>query len=157
MEMTEIGQISALPDGRHIAFSNQGATYKLPQIWMMENFLPLDKLPYQSETEVAKEPEGIAINQVWTGMGADNCGSVSLDGKYLSFVDWETGDLAIRDLTKGTSRRLTNEASYEDPNQFAYSSVFSTDGKQVVYSWFNSGLTFDLRLLEIDNPVPRIL
>jgi len=47
-------------------------------------------------------------------MEADNCGSISLEGKYLSFVDWETGDLAIRDLTTGTSHRLTNDATYED-------------------------------------------
>lgn len=105
----------------------------------------------------SKEPEGIALKQVWTGIEADDCGSISLDGKYLSFVDWETGDLAIRDLTKGTSRRLTTEATYEDPNQFAYSSVFSPDGKQLAYAWFYPGMTYELRLVEIDNPVPRIL
>lgn len=40
LEMTDISQISAHPDGKHFAFSNQGSSYKLPQIWMMENFLP---------------------------------------------------------------------------------------------------------------------
>ena len=111
----------------------------------------------KSEIEVAKESEGIAIKQVWTGMEADNCGSISSDGKFLSFVDWETGDLAIRDLTEGTSHRLTNDATYEDPNQFAFSSVHSPDGKRLAYAWFNSNLTFELRLLDLDNPVPRIL
>jgi hypothetical protein len=43
LEMTDIWQISAHPDGKHFAFSNQGSSYKLPQIWMMENFLPKEE------------------------------------------------------------------------------------------------------------------
>jgi Tol biopolymer transport system component len=142
------------PDGKRFVFT--GYHDGNPEYWVMEDFLPLEKLAQKSKTGVAKEPEGIAIRQVWTGIEADNCGTVSPDGKNLSFVDWETGDLAIRDLTKGTTRRLTKEATYENPQQFAYSSVISPDGKQLAYAWFNTN-NFELRLLDINNPVPRIL
>src|SRR5438309_1899640 len=35
------------------------------------------------------------VRQVWAGLGADVEGKVSSDGRYLSFVDWSTGDLAV--------------------------------------------------------------
>jgi Tol biopolymer transport system component len=143
------------PDGKKIAFTAFAGGDA--ELWMMENFLPLEKLQQQPKSEIAKASGGINIKQVWSGIEADNTGSVSLDGKYLSFVDWETGDLAIRDLTKGLSRRLTKEGTYEAPNQFAYSSTISPDGKQVAYAWFNPDLTYEIRFLEIDNPVPRTL
>lgn len=40
LEMTYFWWLSAHPDGRHIAFSNQDSGYELPAIWVMENFLP---------------------------------------------------------------------------------------------------------------------
>ena len=39
LELPLIWQISAHPDGQHLVFSNQGSSYKLPEVWMMENFL----------------------------------------------------------------------------------------------------------------------
>ena len=35
-------------------------------------------------------------------------GAVSLDGRYLSFTDWSTGDLAVKDLESGQRRQLTD-------------------------------------------------
>lgn len=140
------------PDGKKIAYSRRvesGYEY-----WLVVDFLPLGKLA-QNQEEPTKS-EGITINQVWTGIKADNTGSISSDGKYLSYVDWETGNLAIRDLTNGTSQSLTKDGTYEGIDQFAYSSVISPDFKQIAYAWlYNS--TYELRLLNIDNPVPKTL
>ena len=44
LQLTEIWQICAHPDGKRIAYSNQGSEYKMPEVWMMENFLPKDDL-----------------------------------------------------------------------------------------------------------------
>lgn len=43
LEMTDIWQISAHPDGKHLVYSNQGSSYKLSQVWLMENFLPKEE------------------------------------------------------------------------------------------------------------------
>jgi tetratricopeptide (TPR) repeat protein len=53
------------------------------------------------------------LRQVWAGPLVDIMGAVSPDGRYLSFVDWISGDLAIRDLNSGTNRRLTNKGSWQ--------------------------------------------
>ena len=97
LEMPSFEWLSTHPDGRHIAFGSRATNYKLPAIWMMENFLP----------EI--EPKGIVVRQVWSGSDVDVEGAPSPDGRYLSYVDWDTGDLAVYELTTGKKRRLTNK------------------------------------------------
>jgi hypothetical protein len=77
----------------------------------------------------AAKESGIITRQVWGAPEADSFGTVSPDGRYLSFTDWETGNLAIRDLETGTNRRLTNKGSWLDSSEYAEYSTLSPDGK----------------------------
>ena len=43
LEMSRIYQMSVHPDGQRIAFSSLGPTIELPELWVMENFLPSNK------------------------------------------------------------------------------------------------------------------
>ena len=53
----------------------------------------------------AAQDRNMTARQVWAGPDVvDVWGSVSPDGRYLSFVDWGTGDLALRDLRTKQSR-----------------------------------------------------
>src|SRR4030042_2967933 len=52
-------------------------------------------------------PNEIAIRQVWTGPDVDKMGSVSADGAYLTFDDWSSGNLAIRNLKTGENKQLS--------------------------------------------------
>ncbi|MBI3697316.1 MAG: PD40 domain-containing protein [Acidobacteria bacterium] len=102
---------------------------------------------------------GIVTRQVWTGPKVDILGTVSPDGRYLSFVDWENGDLALRDLATGKDRQLV-KGSMRTSNEFAEESVISPDGKQVAYSWFNKSQRYDLRLIGLSGngaAAPRVL
>ena len=99
----------------------------------------------------------IIIRQVWAGPEVDVTGAPSPDGRYLSFVDWETGDLAVRDLKTGRNRHLTNKGSWNESSEFAYYSRISPDGMQVAYAWFNEDLFFDLRLISFDGSGLRVL
>jgi Tol biopolymer transport system component len=71
-------------------------------------------------------------------------GLVSPDGRYLSFTNWETGDLELHDFATETNRNITHPGGgkpvycgncYED---FAQGSAISKDGKQVAYNWWNN-------------------
>jgi len=60
-----------------------------------------------------------------------------LDGSYSSFVDWATGNLALRSLKTGETRRLTKDGTWKKPMEFVLNSVISPDNKLVAYSWYN--------------------
>ena len=101
--------------------------------------------------------KNLAVRQVWSGPDVDACGSPSPDGRYLTFTDWETGDLAIRELPTGKTRRLTKTGSQIKPMAFALNSRISPDNKLVAYSWLNKHGTYDLRLIGIDGLADRAL
>ncbi|MCK4788920.1 MAG: PD40 domain-containing protein, partial [Desulfobacteraceae bacterium] len=110
----------------------------------------------RAENLVRKE-DGFNIRQVWSGPDVDTFGAPSPDGRYLSYTDWETGDLAIRELATGKTRRLTKKGTQKQPMAFALNSVISPDNKLVAYSWFNEYSTFDLCLIGIDGSADRTL
>lgn len=105
----------------------------------------------------AAKDAGIVARQVWMPK-MEVIGSVSPDGRYLSYMDNETGDLALHDLTSGTDRRLTtNKQAYEE---FALGSVFDPDSKQVAYSWFSATGRIELRTIFLNGTGasnPRVL
>jgi Tol biopolymer transport system component len=83
--------------------------------------------------------------RVWSGAGVDTQGAVSAEGRYLTYVDQETGDLAIHNLETGDKRRLTNASSSWD--EFVESSFPSADGRLVAYEWYNKDDSFELRVI----------
>ena len=102
---------------------------------------------------------GMSVRQVWNP-AIDDWGSVSADGRWLSFVDWSTGDLAIRDLTTGENRRLMNHGSWEEREVEAEGNKISPDGRQIVYmwnSWKKKGGGYELRLINSDGTGDRLL
>ncbi len=105
--------------------------------------------------EINGAPTALALRQVWTGPQVDVLGSVSPDGRLLSFVDWETGDLAIRDLVSGDNRRLTNKGSWESP-EFALFSRISPDGRLIAYNWMNN-FGWEIRVAYVDGSSHRVV
>ncbi len=99
----------------------------------------------------------LKLRQVWAGPLVDILGAVSPDGRYLSFVDWITGDLAIRDLASGENRRLTNKGSWQQSPEFALFSKWSPDSRRIVYQWYNKDEMFELRVIDIQDPTPHVL
>ena len=111
----------------------------------------------RAQAVVEKGDKGLKIRQVWAGRDVDYMGAPSPDGRYLSFVDWDTGDLSIRDLATGKKRRLTNKGSWFESPEFALNSRWSPDGKMIAYHWFNKDFFLDLRIIGLDGSEPSIL
>jgi len=99
-------------------------------------------------------PSGITLRKVWESSG-EPTGSPSPDGRYHSFPDWETGDLAVRDLATGQNRRLTNKGTWKDSDEYAEASAISGDGRQIAYAWCNKEGFYELRVCGIDGSNPR--
>lgn len=98
--------------------------------------------------------EGMVSRQVWADHQTEVSGSISPDGRYLSFVNWYTGDLHVRDIVTGINRNLTNNPS--GSLDFAINARWSPDGKKIAYYW-NVRPYADLRIVGMDGSEPRVL
>jgi Tol biopolymer transport system component len=143
------------PDGERFAFGGwKGGT---AEFWLLKDFLPLEKLAQKTGKENLKESEGIKIKQIWKEPYTDDLGTVSSDGRLRSYVYWGNGDVAVQNLITGESRVLTHEADLSNVDHFAQSPVISKDGSKIAYCWWNPYHTFDLHLINVDNPSPSLL
>jgi Tol biopolymer transport system component len=97
------------------------------------------------------------MRRVWAE-APDNSGNPSADGLFLSFVDWETGDVAVRDLTTGQNRRLTRKGDWTQSPEYAEWPKISPDGKQVIYSWVTPEYGHEIRVVDTDGKTaPRVV
>jgi len=85
-------------------------------------------------------------------------GAISPDGRFLSYTDWDTGDLVLQDLQSGEKRNLTNKGSWEQSDEFAeWEQAISPDSKRVAYAWHVGRDLCDLRIIGLDGSEPRVI
>jgi Tol biopolymer transport system component len=117
----------------------------------------LNALAAATATPRAVANAGLTLRRVWHDPGVDMEGQPTPDGSLLTFVDWQTGDLAVRDLATGQHRLLTR-TGYP---AYALGSSVSRDGRSVAYFW-NTGegpseWQPQLRVIGIDGAGERTL
>jgi Tol biopolymer transport system component len=104
---------------------------------------------------VEQDSSPMVVRRLWFYPdGLDFWGGPSPDGRYVTFVDWKTNDLAVHDFVTGENRLLTTIGSLADSG-FAVTSTFSPDGKTVAYGWEKAN--DELRLVDFDGSNPRVL
>ena len=105
---------------------------------------------------------GVVVRRIGENALFDSSSLVSPNGRYLSYINWETGgNLAIQEFETGESRDITDEGNSGKDWQFADVSTWSPDSKQIAYLWWRgygdeSG-DRDLRIVGIDGSKPRVL
>ena len=83
---------------------------------------------------------------VWTGPRVNYYGTVSSDGRLLSY--WVSdGNLALHDFATGTDRTLTDKG-YATGEFAADFSTVSRDGKHVAYTWWGDKKRYELRVVD---------
>jgi Tol biopolymer transport system component len=98
------------------------------------------------------------VRQVWADADVDDSGSLSPDGRWLTYANWQTGDLGLRDLVNGTNKSLTHTGGWvKSGGEFAQDSRFSPDGKRIAYNWFKPRGAYDLRVMNADGSGARSL
>ncbi|MEE8325790.1 MAG: tetratricopeptide repeat protein [candidate division NC10 bacterium] len=127
----------------------------------------IDNYPSQSEeVKIAKgkllvlpgdgsKASTMTTRQVWAP-ALDTMGTPSPDGRYISYVNWNKGNLAVHDVQTGENRDLTDEGTWGRPTQFSDVSIWSPDSRQVAYGWVN-GPGMELRVVGLDGSKPRVL
>ena len=88
---------------------------------------------------------------VWRGGKVDSEIAVSPDGRFFSYPDWHTGNLALHDVVAGTDRDLTTTGAWKQgESEFAEKSAWSRDGKRIAYGWFEKKANrFVLRVADV--------
>ncbi|MEK7409480.1 MAG: tetratricopeptide repeat protein [Acidobacteriota bacterium] len=114
-----------------------------------------ERLAAMGAGTTAKSTE-MTIRRVWAGPDANGEGGPSPDGRYLSYTDWESPDLAIHDLVTGANRRVTKR-NPGDPYAFPESSIFSPDGSQIAYRWWIYPDVCEIRTIALDGSEARVL
>ena len=116
-------------------------------------FIALAAPTIAAETEraapLAATAEPAHPRRLWAGAATDVLGDPSPDGRYVSVVDPQSGDLAVREVSSGKLRRLTRKDPQRNAGEFAYFSVISPDGKRVAYAWFNEEKFYELRVVAL--------
>ena len=110
----------------------------------------------ESDTRPARGPQqAYDLRRVWSGSDFNfYWNEPSPDGRYISEIHWESGNLAVTNLVSGEMEQVTRQKNYEG---FAWGSVFSPDGKQLAYRWGLTDGRFELRTVGLDGSDPRIL
>lgn len=68
---------------------------------------------------------------------AEDYSSPSPDGRYMTYVDWDTGDVAVLEVATGETRRVTDKGSWAENGSWAEWPKFSSDGESIVYAYGN--------------------
>ena len=100
------------------------------------------------------DQSAMVVRMVWKGGEGE---TVSPDGSYFAFTDWDTGDLATYELATGKKRHVTNKGSWNESDEQAEGCVISPEGKQIAYSWYNRDGLCDFRIIGKDGSDPRVL
>ncbi len=91
----------------------------------------------------------------------DNMGKVSPDGRYLSFVDWKSGNVGILDLESGEQTLVNSDGLWgRKVNAFGDVSMWSPDGRELLYLWLTQeggNDTEEIRIYSVETGQTRIL
>jgi hypothetical protein len=110
----------------------------------------------QDTSETGSGDTCTTFKRLWVGDIRDDLDNFrhstpSPDGRYVTEVDWITGDLALRDLQTGELRRITNKGTrWSESQAWAWCSVFSPDVSKVAYVWFVSRKGYEVRIINVD-------
>jgi len=169
--------ITDFPDNRKIAAKAQlqiGICYEKLGLKQAQKAFQavIDKYPEQTEavkaakaklslllraqTVVEKSDKEFKIRKV---MSLGILGAPSPDGRLFSYVDWDTGDgeLAVMEIATGEKRRLTHKAPGDKSWYFVNQSIFSPDGKKLVFTRWQDDDTIDFSIISVDGSGQRIL
>ncbi len=98
---------------------------------------------------------GVALRRV---LDAEGYARVSPNGRLLLFVDSDSGNIAVRDLTTGEQRNITHkkESWAQSKAQFL-GGVFSANGGEVAYQWMDADGNCSIRIVRIEGAADRLV
>ena len=104
----------------------------------------------RASLQLAAAPS-VEIRRIWADKHTTSSGRISPDGKHVAFIHWDSGNLGLYSLEDGARRLLTSEGTWQSPNAYAESPVWSPDSSRVAYTWIVNERP-QVRVVSIDTP-----
>ncbi len=83
--------------------------------------------------------------------------AITPEGGHAVVTDYESGNLALRDIVSGEIRLLTDDASWDEPWQYPWDATVLPDGGLVAYSWWAQDRPSHIRVVGTDGLNSRVL
>jgi Tol biopolymer transport system component len=111
------------------------------------------------EGSASRGTSELSMKRVWVPPTINmRAGSLSKDGRYLSFADYtEGGELALRDMMTGSTRQITHNRGSQSSREYASASAISPDGSKIAFTWNTSATKRELRVIDSDGSNQRTL
>jgi len=101
--------------------------------------------------------------RVWAR--AENYATPSSDGRFVTYVDWSTGDVAMHDLETGDDLRLTDKGDWFENWSWAEEPLFSPDGTRVAFAYGNAKYSpdepgrwrYELQMVEVGDTRQQLI
>ncbi len=113
-----------------------------------------EKLDALNSTRHNVKPKGMITREIWAD--GEDVYSVSPDGRYLSYIDWNAISIKVYDIKTGKSWQITESGTWKGKYKFPDNSIFSPDGTQIAYLWYNENIT-ELRIVNLDGTGTRVV
>ena len=108
------------------------------------------------ETGAPHGQPGVVARRLLAEEQFNDYGYPTADGRYLSTTDQSTGDLAVRDLTTGTLRRVGLKDSWGS-GAYAETSIMSPDGRRIAVAWADEESRYSIRVVDSDGRNARVV
>ena len=109
----------------------------------------------QAQTFIEQGDRGKNLRIVWEGPDVEVMGEPSPDGRYISYTDWNTGNLAVYEISTKKKWPLTGNKTWN--GSYTLYSRWSPDGKKIAFDWWGKDGGTELRIVGLDGSEPRIL
>jgi Tol biopolymer transport system component len=83
--------------------------------------------------------------------------AITPDARHAVVTLSGSDDLALRDIASGETRRLTDDATWDEPWAYAWAAAVSPDGRQVAYGWWVQNEPSQVRVVGTEGSGPEVL
>jgi Tol biopolymer transport system component len=108
------------------------------------------------QTGASRGEPGVVARRVLSEAQFNDYGYPTADGRFLSTSDMSTGDLAVRDLSTGTLRRVGLKEGWTS-NAYVETSIMSPDGRRIALSWSDEVERYSIRVVDSDGRNARVV
>jgi Tol biopolymer transport system component len=100
---------------------------------------------------------GVVARRLLSEAQFNDYGYPTADGRFLSSTDQSNGDLVVRDLSTGATRRVGIKKENWGSNAYVETSRMSPDGRRIAFSFSDDDARYSIRVVDADGSKARVV